>query len=1065
MKLTIDQIPCDLDPSQRIALDYDAQDLADVRSGNKGHALRLRLPATRTNDRIFGFAAEPYTGQRFNAAQHTAVLSDGEAKLLQGSVRLLSAAYDSDPEGYLIEIRSGTSEWARQAAAEMFNTLGISFSGRLTPTMIRQTWTNNTPVKFFPVCRDEYTPELSSVELIPVERFLSVDDYHPFISAATVVQTLFSEAGYTLESDFLNGEFFRSLYLSGAYSSRDTNALRNHMDFLARRTTTAATTANSDGRVYANPYKSINSVGNFVETVNPNDQNDLGETLTDVFSNNHCFTVEDGEIVFRPMTSVTVAFEYHIRYITDHRILDRNRLKGIDSFYLGDGTEVQGALANRYADRRNSTKPAFQYRAIVFNHTEGNSYRLTCTVNGTAGHAIGEFDSRSALVTTPSGSTVTAPVLLCKAAGSTTYTTYTGDWALYDGYIGETGQTEVEMTVRTNPVTVTPTSPKTFSTIYFYGAEPGMKFSLSRQCTLRPDFTGAPGLNTPISFEDVARHRVRKWVVLDALRHLFNLRFYTDEETRTVYVEPADDFYRLGQTFDWSSRIDRSQPILLGDAAQDAERVRIYKYREAACSPCPPASAGAILPPETATPWPHSTVTIPTTGSRSASKTGTDNRDCTASTTPRPNRRNSASTSRSTCGSNRATSNGSFRYSASPPASPRRSCSASAAKRSAARSAASRVTTPRPPRPAAPSPVCPTDSPSTVLHPRGPQPYDSPHSHGMHSSKIRPTLLPERGRRETATIPPTANPIPNAGERAGKKQLSMQSDIQITNRNDTCFVDIEGVIGVPEEWQFDQPSSRVATYEKFRDSLDRLREIDAPEIVVNIRSTGGDVNDALLIYEALSSLDGHIVTRCYGYTASAATVIAQAASEGCREISAHALYLIHNSICTAEGNAEELATRIDLLRKTDARLAEVYAARSGRTPEEFTLLMAENNGSGRWLSPQEALAAGLVDRIIEPAATEKTPAAQATPAGQWRKLLGKLGLVRPADALPPDRNILHFGDPEKGSGPRTSELALHEGQQFAAPTRTLPREDPSIGETTPSANQRAYAEDAKQLIR
>lgn len=117
--------------------------------------------------------------------------------------------------------------------------------------------------------------------------------------------------------------------------------------------------------------------------------------------------------------------------------------------------------------------------------------------------------------------------------------------------------------------------------------------------------------------------------------------------------------------------------------------------------------------------------------------------------------------------------------------------------------------------------------------------------------------------------------------------------------------------------------------------------------------------------------------------------------------------------------------------------------------------MAENNGSGRWLSPQEALAAGLVDRIIEPSATEKTPAAQATPAGQWRKLLGKLGLVRPADALPPDRNILHFGDPEKGLGPRTSELALHEGQQFAAPTRTLPREDPSIGETTPSANQRA----------
>ena len=95
----------------------------------------------------------------------------------------------------------------------------------------------------------------------------------------------------------------------------------------------------------------------------------------------------------------------------------------------------------------------------------------------------------------------------------------------------------------------------------------------------------------------------------------------------------------------------------------------------------------------------------------------------------------------------------------------------------------------------------------------------------------------------------------------------MQSDIQITNRNNTCFVDIEGVIGVPEEWQFDQPSSRVATYEKFRDSLDRLREIDAPEIVVNIRSTGGDVNDAADLRSPLVArrTHRHPLLRLYGF--------------------------------------------------------------------------------------------------------------------------------------------------------------------------------------------------------
>lgn len=178
-------------------------------------------------------------------------------------------------------------------------------------------------------------------------------------------------------------------------------------------------------------------------------------------------------------------------------------------------------------------------------------------------------------------------------------------------------------------------------------------------------------------------------------------------------------------------------------------------------------------------------------------------------------------------------------------------------------------------------------------------------------------------------------------------------------------IDIEGTIGVDENLQFNNPGSRVATYEKLTDALLRISEIEAPEVVVNIRSTGGDVNDALLIYEALKSLPGRVVTCCYGYTASAATVIAQAASAGCRRIAPGALYLIHNSICAIEGNVAELQASTDLLRKTDERLAALYAERSGAPVENFIALMAENNGAGRWLSPTEAVEAGLADEVID----------------------------------------------------------------------------------------------------
>ena len=82
----------------------------------------------------------------------------------------------------------------------------------------------------------------------------------------------------------------------------------------------------------------------------------------------------------------------------------------------------------------------------------------------------------------------------------------------------------------------------------------------------------------------------------------------------------------------------------------------------------------------------------------------------------------------------------------------------------------------------------------------------------------------------------------------------MKSEIQINDKAGSCRIEIEGTIGVPEEWQFDDPADRVATYERFRDAVRRIAEIEAPEVVVEIRSTGGDVNDALLIHDALRSL-------------------------------------------------------------------------------------------------------------------------------------------------------------------------------------------------------------------
>ena len=190
----------------------------------------------------------------------------------------------------------------------------------------------------------------------------------------------------------------------------------------------------------------------------------------------------------------------------------------------------------------------------------------------------------------------------------------------------------------------------------------------------------------------------------------------------------------------------------------------------------------------------------------------------------------------------------------------------------------------------------------------------------------------------------------------------MEFTFEINNSAGTVEINIEGTIGCPIG--DGSKESAIATYNEFTRKIREIGASNARKVVVNIRSTGGDVNDALLIYEQLKSLKAKVVTQCYGYTASAATIIAQAASEGERRMSENALYLIHQSTTTMEGNTQKLSGGIELLRKTDERIAKIYADASGRPAEEFLSLMSENNGRGKWLSAEEALSAGLIDEII-----------------------------------------------------------------------------------------------------
>ncbi len=117
--------------------------------------------------------------------------------------------------------------------------------------------------------------------------------------------------------------------------------------------------------------------------------------------------------------------------------------------------------------------------------------------------------------------------------------------------------------------------------------------------------------------------------------------------------------------------------------------------------------------------------------------------------------------------------------------------------------------------------------------------------------------------------------------------------------------------------------------------------------------------------------------------------------------------------------------------------------------------MAENNGAGRWLSPEEAVAAGLADAVTGAASAG---AAVRNIVRGWRRFAARIG-ARGARQPENDRSILHFDEPQR------SGIGLRDGQEQAAPTATKPCEDPSVHDVLHTQNERAYADDARRFAR
>lgn len=542
MEFKIDGVVCPLAAGDVYLPGYSAKRLRSVEAWREGSTLKLSVSATAEVERLFGFALDLHRGVDFNDSYHHAELIVDGVVVFEGRVVLLGVEHTAEGDSYNVEVRSGGDDWAESAALKRLNKSSVACNRTMTMAGVRQSWSDEGAVRMLPVRRDSY-PEPAPTGLFVSQQMLLPQDYVPFISVRDVIRSIMLDSGYTLRSDFLDTAFARRLMISGAYHRPNVEAAYAQMGFKAMRTVSTTATAGVLGRVDMRNPVMADSLGALVDTVNPNVEDEEGVPLGDAYSAGGCFRFELGEPTFVPRREINVAFDLHLRYTTDYRIVSSKRLKGFDRVYLGNNCYVDTVLQNPFKDMRNSITAGVLYKLFIFDYNPELTYMLSGVGNITAAVSNVVFDAEF------SG----RPALYFKAATDEIFVPYLNDWALYEGYVKERGERTVELTVRTPYELCTPTSPRRFNDLSIEGAEQGQKITLHARCSITPVFSGAAGYGQELTFADMANHDIAQATLLGALAQMFNLCIYSHRPSRTLYIEPYDDFFSAEEC-DWRGR-------------------------------------------------------------------------------------------------------------------------------------------------------------------------------------------------------------------------------------------------------------------------------------------------------------------------------------------------------------------------------------------------------------------------------------------------------------------------------------------------------------------------------
>jgi ATP-dependent Clp protease protease subunit len=133
------------------------------------------------------------------------------------------------------------------------------------------------------------------------------------------------------------------------------------------------------------------------------------------------------------------------------------------------------------------------------------------------------------------------------------------------------------------------------------------------------------------------------------------------------------------------------------------------------------------------------------------------------------------------------------------------------------------------------------------------------------------------------------------------------------------------------------------------------------DIFLYINSPGGHVYPGLAIYDTMQHLRAPIATFCVGMAMSMSAVLLAAGAKGKRNALPNARIMLHQPSGGSQGTAADIEIAAREILHIRERLNGILAKHTGQTTERI----ADDVDRDRFMSPEEAVAYGLIDRVLE----------------------------------------------------------------------------------------------------